>query len=46
MNVNGGDAAFSDGLMTGLVGSEGGFWDLTQAKLTTASNAIKAKFKL
>lgn len=46
MNVNGGDAAFSDGLMTGLVGSEGGFWDLTQAKLTTATNAIKAKFKL
>jgi hypothetical protein len=46
MNVNGGDTAFSDGLLAGLVGSEGGFWDLTQAKLTTASNAITAKFKL
>lgn len=45
--VNGGDAAFSDNLLKGLVlDSANGFWDLTPTKITTASDAIKAKFKL
>ncbi|WP_428660701.1 DUF4856 domain-containing protein [Runella sp.] len=45
--VNGGDAAFSDNLLKGLVlDSPNGFWDLTPTKITTASDAIKAKFKL
>ena len=46
LKINGGDAAFSDGLLLGLVGSPNGFWDLTPAKVTAASDAIKAKFKL
>lgn len=46
LNVNGGTAAFSDGLLVGLVGTAGGVWDLTPAKINTASEAIKAKFKL
>jgi len=40
------DAAFSNGLLTNLFGSEYGFWDLTNEKINTASDAIKAKFKL
>lgn len=44
--VNGGTAKFSDDIIAGLVGSSGGFWDLTPAKINAASDAIKAKFKL
>jgi hypothetical protein len=44
--IHGGDAAFSDNLITGLVGSTNGFWDLDAAKINTASDAIKAKFGL
>ena len=46
MKLSGADAKFSDDLLTGLVGSANGFWDLTPLKITTASDAIKAKFKL
>lgn len=41
-----GDAAFSDALIDGLIGSENGFWDLDAAKINAASDAIKAKFAL
>jgi hypothetical protein len=44
--VHGGDAAFSDGILTNLIDSPNGFWDLTAAKVNTASDAIKAKFGL
>jgi FlaG/FlaF family flagellin (archaellin) len=40
------DAAFSDNLITGLVGSANGFWDLDATKINTASDAIKSKFGL
>ena len=42
--LHGGDAAFSDNLINGLVDSESGFWDLDVTKINTASDAIKAKF--
>jgi hypothetical protein len=44
--INGGTSKFSDDLITGLVGSANGVWDLTPAKISAASDAIKAKFKL
>ena len=44
--VHGGDAAFSDGILTNLIESPNGFWDLTAEKVNTASDAIKAKFGL
>jgi hypothetical protein len=44
--INGADAAFSDGIITNLISTTGGFWDITPAKIATASAAIKAKFKL
>jgi hypothetical protein len=40
------DAAWSDGVINGLINSENGFWDLDVTKINTASNAIKAKFGL
>jgi hypothetical protein len=43
---NGADATFSNGIYANLFGSENGFWDLTNEKINTASDAIKAKFKL
>lgn len=42
--LHGGDAAFSDNLINGLVGSENGFWDLDATKINTAADAIKVKF--
>ena len=45
-NIHGGDAAFSDGIISNLISSTGGFWDVTPAKTAAASTAIKAKFKL
>ncbi|MCF2494348.1 DUF4856 domain-containing protein [Dyadobacter chenhuakuii] len=44
--INGADAAFSDALLLGLMGSPNGFWDLTNDKINAASDAITAKFKL
>lgn len=44
--VNGGTAKFSDDIITGLVGSANGVWDLTPAKIDAASVAIKTQFKL
>lgn len=44
--VNGGTVKFSDDILTALVGSTNGVWDLTPAKIAAASDAIKAKFKL
>ena len=44
--IHGGDAAFSDGIINGLIDSPNGFWDLTSTKVNTASDAIKAKFGL
>ncbi|HTF19480.1 MAG TPA: DUF4856 domain-containing protein [Chryseolinea sp.] len=38
------DAAWSDGVINGLVGSANGFWDLDGTKINVASDAIKAKF--
>jgi Domain of unknown function (DUF4856) len=40
------DATFSDTIITGLVGSTNGFWDLDATKINTAADAIKAKFGL
>ena len=40
------DAKFSDDIITNLVGSTNGFWDLTNDKINVASDAINAKFKL
>lgn len=45
-NVNGADAKFSDEILAALILSPNGFWDLTPAKVTAASDAITAKFKL
>ncbi|GAB3513079.1 DUF4856 domain-containing protein [Emticicia fontis] len=45
-SINGADAAFSDALLAGLVGSTNGFWDLTNEKINAAADAITAKFKL
>ena len=44
--IHNADAAFSDSIMTGLVGSANGFWDLDATKINTASQAIKSKFGL
>lgn len=44
--IHGVDAAFSDNLINGLVGSANGFWDLDAAKINTAADAIKTKFNL
>lgn len=44
--IHNADAAFSDNLLEGLVGSTNGFWDLDVAKINTASDAIKAKFNI
>jgi hypothetical protein len=40
------DAAFSDNILSGLIGSANGFWDLDATKINTASQAIKTKFGL
>lgn len=44
--VNGANAKFSDDILTALLGSANGYWDLTPAKIAAASDAIKAKFAL
>ncbi|WP_276374562.1 DUF4856 domain-containing protein [Chryseolinea sp. H1M3-3] len=40
------DAAFSDNLINGLIGSANGFWDLDADKINTAADAIKNKFNI
>lgn len=45
-NIYGVDAKFSDNILTNLIGSSNGFWDLTNDKINTAADAITAKFKL
>jgi len=45
-SLHGADAAFSDNVLNGLVGSGNGFWDLSAAKINTAADAIRAKFNL
>jgi hypothetical protein len=40
------DAAWSDGVINGLIGSTNGFWDIDATKINTASDAIKAEFGL
>jgi hypothetical protein len=44
--IHNADAAFSDDILTGLIGSANGFWDLDATKINTASQAIKTKFGL
>ncbi len=44
--ISGVDAKFSDDLITNLVGSANGFWDLTNDKVNAAVDAINTKFKL
>jgi hypothetical protein len=44
--VHGADAAFSYAILTNLIESPNGFWDLTVTKVNTAADAIKAKFGL
>ncbi|MBC7653252.1 MAG: DUF4856 domain-containing protein [Oligoflexus sp.] len=40
------DSKFSDDILTALIGSTNGFWDLTSSKTSTASVAIKTKFNI
>lgn len=44
--LNGGDAAFSDGVLADLIGAPNGFWGLTNAKIDAAATAIRTKFKI
>jgi hypothetical protein len=44
--INSADSKFSDGLITELIGSPNGYWDLTAAKTTSVTDKITAKFKL
>lgn len=44
--LSGGTAKFSDDILTALVGSTGGYWDLTNDKINAADAAIRAKFGL
>lgn len=44
--VHNADAAFSDSVLTALLGSTNGFWDLTPAKIATATASIKTKFNI
>ena len=45
--LTGGDAAFSEGILTPLIYSApNGFWGLTNAKIDAASAAIKTKFNI
>lgn len=40
------DAQFSDDILTDLIGSENGYWDLTGTKINAAQEAIAEKFDL
>ncbi len=43
-SVHSADAAFSDDILSGLVGSSNNFWNLTTIKANAAAAKIKAKF--
>jgi hypothetical protein len=42
--IHGADAAWSDSIIDGLIGSADGYWDLDATKINTAVDAIKLKF--
>ncbi|SMO79958.1 DUF4856 domain-containing protein [Solitalea koreensis] len=44
--IHGANAKFSDDILSALVGSSGGYWDLTNDKINAADAAIRAKFAL
>lgn len=44
--IHGADAAWSDSVLNGLIGSPGGFWDLDVTKINAASDAIRTKFSI
>lgn len=44
--ISGADAKFSDDILTALIGSSGGYWDLTNDKINAADATIRAKFAL
>lgn len=44
--LNGGDDAFSDGILNDLINSPDGFWDLDNTKINAAIDKINAKFAL
>ena len=44
--LNGGNAAFSDGILNDLINSPDGYWDLTSGKVNDAVNTITIKFNL
>lgn len=44
--INGADVIFSDTILANLIGSSGGYWDLTNTKINEAAAAITAKFNL
>ncbi|MFC5410133.1 DUF4856 domain-containing protein [Larkinella bovis] len=44
--LNGGDAAFSDTILAGLIGAPNGFWGLTNTRIDAAEAAIRTKFKM
>lgn len=44
--VHNADAKFSNDIITALIGTEGGAWDLTTTKVNAAQDAIKAQFGL
>jgi hypothetical protein len=45
-SIHGANAKFSDDILTALIGSTGGYWDLTNEKINAADAAIRAKFAL
>lgn len=45
-SIHGVDAAWSDGIIEGLIGSTDGYWDLDATKINTAVDAIKLKFDM
>jgi hypothetical protein len=45
-SIHGADAAWSDGIIEGLIGSTDGYWDLDAIKINTAVDAIKLKFEM
>lgn len=44
--IHNGNAAFSDNILSALIGSANGFWDLDVTKINTATQTIKTKFGL
>jgi hypothetical protein len=44
--LNGANINFSDGILKELLVSPNGFWDITNEKVLSAENKIKAQFKI